>query len=195
MRWIENPYWQYFCGEVYFQTTAPFHYTSLGKWRLRIGAERLKLLLEETIRIAQEKQFVNEQDLSRVIVDTTVHEKNVTFPTDAKLLSRCLFKLSKFCLHHNDGHTLSRSILGAEAITRVTVMEANVDKGYRGHDYKGGAVVRLSGSSHAGLSVSELRRKRRRSVVESVIGHFGACLLGWIIVWTDVFCGGVRETD
>ena len=63
------------------------------------------------------------------------------------------------------------SFSGAEAITKVTVMEANVDKGYRGHDYKGGAVVRLSGSSTAGLSASELRRKRRRSVVESVMGH------------------------
>jgi len=63
-----------------------------------------------------------------------------------------------------DGHTLSQSISGAEATTKVTVMEANVDKGYRGHDYKGGAVVRLSGSSNAGLSASELRRKRRRNV-------------------------------
>ena len=56
-------------------------------------------------------------------------------------------------------------------MTKVTVTEANVDKGYRGHDYKGSAVVRLAGSSNAGLSASELKRKRRRSAVEPVIGH------------------------
>ena len=49
--------------------------------------------------------------------------------------------------------------------------ETNVDKGYRGHDYKGSAVVRIAGSSNAGLSASELKRKRRRSAVEPVIGH------------------------
>jgi len=73
---LPSAYWQYFCGEIYFQTTPPFHYTSLGKWRLRIGAGRLKLIIEETVRIAQEKQFVSERYLSRVIVDITVHEKN-----------------------------------------------------------------------------------------------------------------------
>ena len=70
-----------------------------------------------------------------------------------------------------DGHTLSASILGAEQITKEAIVEVNVDKGYRGHDYKGSAVVRLAGSSNRGLSVSELKRKRRRSAVEPVIGH------------------------
>ena len=55
--------------------------------------------------------------------------------------------------------------------TVITVTEANVDKGYRGHDYKGSAVVRRAGSSNAGLSASELKRKRRRSAVEPVMGH------------------------
>ena len=56
-------------------------------------------------------------------------------------------------------------------MTKVTVTEANGDKGYRGHDYKGSAVVRLAGSSNAGLSASELKRQRRRSSVEPVMGH------------------------
>jgi len=41
-RWLENPYGQYFCGETHFQTVPPFHDTSLGKWRLRIGPDRLE---------------------------------------------------------------------------------------------------------------------------------------------------------
>jgi IS5 family transposase len=49
-----------------------------------------------------------------------------------------------------DGHTLDRSISGAEKITKVTVKEADVDKGYRGHDYKGAAVIRIAGSSNKG---------------------------------------------
>jgi hypothetical protein len=69
------------------------------------------------------------------------------------------------------GHTLAKSIEGAEKITKVTVKEADVDKGYRGHDYKGSAVVRIAGSSNEGLRWSEKRRKRRRSSIEPVIGH------------------------
>jgi len=85
------------------------------------------------------------------------------------------------------GHTLAQSITGTEKITKVSVTEANVDRGYRGHDYKGSAVIRIAGSSNAGLTASEIKRKRRRSAIEPVIGHF-RCLLTWglTIVWTDV---------
>jgi IS5 family transposase len=70
-----------------------------------------------------------------------------------------------------DGHTLNISIIGAEKITNVPVVEGNVDKGYRKHDYKGPATIRLAGSSNATLSFSERKRKRRRSAIEPVIGH------------------------
>jgi IS5 family transposase len=73
-----------------------------------------------------------------------------------------------------DGHTLALSISGTEKITKVPVVEANVDKGYRGHDYKGTATIRLAGTSNAGLSFSQRKRKRRRSAIEPVIGHLKA---------------------
>jgi IS5 family transposase len=66
-----------------------------------------------------------------------------------------------------DGHTLALSISGAEKITKVAVSEADVDKGYRGRGYKGSAVIRIAGTSNAGLRWSE----RRRSSAEPVIGH------------------------
>ena len=69
------------------------------------------------------------------------------------------------------GHTLALSISGAEKITKVMVKEADVDKGYRGHDYKGTAIIRIAGTSHEGLRWSEKKRKRRRSSIEPVIGH------------------------
>ena len=74
--------------------------TSLGIWRKRIGEDALKLVLEETIRVAKENKFVSNKELSEVVVDTTVQEKNITFPTDAKLLSRAIMKLAKYSLSH-----------------------------------------------------------------------------------------------
>jgi hypothetical protein len=53
LRWLENPYWQYFCGETRFQNDFPCDATSLGVWRRRIGDEKLKLILAETIRIIE----------------------------------------------------------------------------------------------------------------------------------------------
>jgi IS5 family transposase len=61
-----------------------------------------------------------------------------------------------------DGHTLNESLLGAEKITQVPIEEVNVDKGYRGHDYEGKAVIRIAGSSNKDLSFSEPKRKCRR---------------------------------
>ncbi len=43
-RWIENPYWQYFCGETYFQFTKPFDHSEFGHFRKRIGREGIEKL-------------------------------------------------------------------------------------------------------------------------------------------------------
>jgi len=92
-RWLENPYWQYFCGYTHMQHDCPIHPTSMTKWRNRVGAERLEELLKETIALAVREKQVSPRDLQRVNVDTTVQEKNVTFPTDSKLLRKALIKL------------------------------------------------------------------------------------------------------
>lgn len=298
-RWVENPYWQYFSGETVFQKEAPIDPSSMTRWRKRTGEERIKTLFTETIRIAQEGKVVSTKETRQVIVDTTVEEKNVTFPTDAKMLHRAILRavklakryginlrqtytrkakiaairagryanarqwkrqkreiqnlknwlgrivrefhrfygpqpevvdtflkhaqillcqeknskdklyslhepdvqcigkgkarvryefgqkvlivtsnITNFILHVQvcpdnpyDGHTLAESISGTEENTRVGVTEIMVDKGYRGHNYTGEAVVHIAGSSNAGLTRSEKRRKRRRSAIEPVIGH------------------------
>lgn len=85
-RWIENPYYQYFCGEEFFQHQAPFDRSSLTRWRQRMGEDKLKSLLQETLAIAAKTGALNAQDLRHVIVDTTVQPKNAMFPTDAKLV-------------------------------------------------------------------------------------------------------------
>jgi transposase, IS5 family len=84
-RWVENPYWQFFCGCQYMQHGLPVDPSSLSRWRKRVGAERLEKLLETTIRTALAMKAVKPQELQRVNVDTTVQEKAIAFPTDARL--------------------------------------------------------------------------------------------------------------
>jgi transposase, IS5 family len=93
--WIENPYYQYFCGEEFFQHRLPLDRSSMTRWRNRMGEERLQTLLQESLAVATRTGAMKPGDLARVIVDTTVQPKNVTFPTDAKLLNRAREKLVK----------------------------------------------------------------------------------------------------
>jgi IS5 family transposase len=87
-RWVENPYYQYLCGEEFFQHRLVFNRSSLTRWRQRMGEERLQALLQESLSVAARTDALKPSELSRVIVDTTVQPKNVMFPTDAKLLNR-----------------------------------------------------------------------------------------------------------
>jgi transposase, IS5 family len=70
-----------------------FDRSSLTRWRNRMGEERLEALLQESLSVAARTKAIKPSELSRVIVDTTVQPKNVTFPTDAKLLNRAREKL------------------------------------------------------------------------------------------------------
>ncbi len=94
-RWVENPYWQYFCGYTHMQHECPIHPTSMTKWRNRVGAERLEQLLAETIALAVREKHLPQNDLQRVTVDTTVQEKNITYPTDSKLLYKAIVQLGE----------------------------------------------------------------------------------------------------
>lgn len=83
-RWVENPYWQYFCGYEQLQHQLPLHPTSLVKWRHRVG-DKLDTLLQEILNVAIETKALKPHALKQVNVDTTVHEKAIAFPTDARL--------------------------------------------------------------------------------------------------------------
>ena len=85
-RWLENPYWQFFTGEVFFQTALPCDPSSLVRWRQRLGEAGMEELLAQTIAAARSLQAITPRDLERVIVDTTVQEKAVAYPTDSRLL-------------------------------------------------------------------------------------------------------------
>ena len=84
-RFLENPYWQYFCGFEYFQHEMPLDPSSLVRWRKRLGPERLEKMLVQTLETAKRGKLLTERHVERVNVDTTVQEKAVAFPTDARL--------------------------------------------------------------------------------------------------------------
>lgn len=94
-RWVENPYWQYFCGEEYFCDRLPIDPTSMTRWRKRVGVEGSKEMLQETLAIAVEMKALKLKELEVLSADTTVQEKNVSYPTDAKLLFKLRVELVK----------------------------------------------------------------------------------------------------
>jgi IS5 family transposase len=97
-RWEENPYYQYLCGEEFFQHQLVFDRSSLTRWRQRMGEDKLTALLQESLAVATKTEAIKPSELSQVVVDTTVQPKNVMFPTDAKLMHRAreiLVRLAK----------------------------------------------------------------------------------------------------
>lgn len=92
-RWVENPYYQHFTGETFFQHRPPIHPSSLSRWRDRIGDEGAEWLLTKTIEAGRSSGVVNDGSLSRVSVDTTVMEKNIAYPTDARLYEKARAKI------------------------------------------------------------------------------------------------------
>ena len=98
-RWVYDPYFQYFTGEEFFQHEFPHERSDLSHWRNRLG-DRLELLLAESLRVAHASGALRSKDLARVTVDTTVQPKNITFPTDAKLLHAAIKGLNRLADKH-----------------------------------------------------------------------------------------------
>lgn len=94
-RFLENPYWQYFCGFEYFQHEFPLNPTTLVKWRQRIGETGIEKLFYQTLLTAQKLGLIRESHLNKVNIDTTVQEKAIAYPTDARLYYKMQVKLVK----------------------------------------------------------------------------------------------------
>ncbi len=100
-RWLENPYYQFFCGEESFQHVLRFERSSLTRWRQRLGEEQLLALIQESLSVAHKTGALGPKDLERVVVDTTVQPKNVAFPTDARLMHKAIVVLGRLARQHH----------------------------------------------------------------------------------------------
>jgi len=99
-RWVENPYYQYFCGEDYFQHTLNMDRSSMTNWRKRVGKKFIDKLLQESLRVAHESKALRKSHIKRVAVDTTVQPKAIKYPTDAHSRYKAIVELGKLAKKH-----------------------------------------------------------------------------------------------
>lgn len=95
---VESPQWQYFCGCEYYQFHPPCDRSSMTYWRKRIGVEKMELLLQETLKAGQRAGIIKKRELKTAVIDTTVQDKGIAYPTDTRLYFkalRSLVRLSK----------------------------------------------------------------------------------------------------
>ena len=98
--WLENPYFQAFCGETYFQHQLPLNRSSMSRWRGRIGKDALEVLLAETLAAALRAKALDPAKIERVTIDTTAQTKAIAHPTDSGLLLRAVEWLNRFAKHN-----------------------------------------------------------------------------------------------
>jgi len=96
VQWKRNPYYQLFCGMTEFQRTLPCHSTELVHFRKRIGKEGFEKIFQMSIALHGKNALE-----ATVNIDTTVQEKNITYPTDAKLAIKIINRLTKLARFHN----------------------------------------------------------------------------------------------
>ena len=151
-RWIENPYYQYFCGELSFCHELPFDRSSLTRWRQRLGEEQLVALLQESLSVAHKTGAVERKDLERVAVDTTVQPKAIAHPTDARLMHRALEKLVR--LARREGVPLRQSYL--RVAKRAAIM---VGRYTHAHQFKRARKALKFLRTRLGRVIRDIRRR------------------------------------
>lgn len=146
-QWSENSYYQYFSGEQTFVPRTPCVATELVEFRKRIGQEGVELILKESIRV--NGKDADDENLSG---DTTVQEKNITYPTDDKLYKKIIIKCNSIA--QQEGIELRQSY--TQTIKKLSIIQ-------RLRRNKGGEVKARKASKKiktiAGRLVRELERK------------------------------------
>lgn len=118
-QWSENLYYQYFCGMNEFVAVAPCEASELVHFRKRIGESGIELIFKESIRINGDDSFDEHGS-----ADTTVQEKNITFPTDSKLHRKIIKKSLDIVAKEN--------LPIRQTYTR-TLKKLSVDQRFRNH--------------------------------------------------------------
>lgn len=159
MRLLENPYWQYFCGFEYFQHRLPLDPTSLVKWRKRVGTKGIEKLFAETIETAKRQKLIKRNHLEKVNVDTTVQEKAIAFPTDARLYHKMRARLVREAKKRGIALRQSHERLGKKALAR---------QGRYAHARQGKRAARQTRflKTYLGRVLRDIRRKAPADDVE-----------------------------
>jgi IS5 family transposase len=146
-RWVENGYYQYFCGEAFFIWKFPCHPTDLVLFRKRIGEKGVEKILQISIELHGSK--AKEQEL---LIDSTVQEKNITFPTDTKLYER----ISKKCVS-----IAAKESLKLRQTYKRTLKKLILAQRFRNHpkNYKKARKAAQKLKTIAGRLTRELKRK------------------------------------
>jgi transposase, IS5 family len=90
--WRQNPYYQYFTGGIYFEWDLPCDASDLVHFRKRVGEKGALEIFKLSVELHQSKI----SSAKEVLIDTTVEEKNITFPTDTKLAVKIITKCNAF---------------------------------------------------------------------------------------------------
>jgi IS5 family transposase len=94
--WVQNPYYQAFCGIEHFQWEFPCASSELVHFRKRIGEAGVEKIFKASVALHGKQSLERE-----VVIDTTVQEKNITFPTDTKLRVKVMAKCWKLAAAEN----------------------------------------------------------------------------------------------
>jgi transposase, IS5 family len=170
--WVENPYWQFFCGEEFFQHALPIDPSQMGRWRQRVGEDGVERLLQATITAGMATRTITEKSLDKVIVDTTVQPKAVEHPTDARLYRKvhaAMLRIAK-----KEGITLRQSYR--------KLMEEAIRKhgGYaKAKQYKRARKVQKSLKTMTGRVMRDVERKMSEAAFQA---HKGTMISAELIL-------------
>ena len=118
-RWVENVYWQFFCGFEFFQHEAPIDASTMTRWRKRVGPEGLEQMLKASVEVALETGTAKPGSLERITVDTTVQPKAIAHPTDSRLYLKALQILVRQAKRHGIVLRQSHTRLAKAAAVRA----------------------------------------------------------------------------
>jgi len=159
-RWVENPYWQYFTGETHFCHEAPFDPTDFVKFRQRIGEQGMEKVLALSVKLHPGSEHSDE-----IQTDTTVQEKDITFPTDDKLA----YKIIGYCWKY----TAWEDIRLRQSYKReVKKLRLQMHNGHHPKRRKQAGKARKRLKTIAGYLIRDLQRKMTPEALE----HYGSSL-------------------
>lgn len=157
MQWAENAYYQYFCGENSFCSKEPCVPTELVEFRKRIGTEGIELILKESIRVNGK-----DADDDHLSGDTSVQEKNITYPTDDKLYKKIIDKCQSIA--EQEQIELRQSY--SRTVKKLSVIQ-------RFRKNKGGDVKARKASKKIKTIAGRLTRELKRKLTPVALNKWG----------------------